>query len=280
MSLGRDTIITLGTSLPPSLGVFGRLQALLRNPDTDLDQIVQLVQIDPALTFQIIKLANSALFGLRHRSDSLEEAVSRIGFGDIHQLVGLAVSRQVCQGGLKQYGLASGRLWENAVAIGALDAALAAAAGVDAQNAYATGLLRSIGKIILNNYAGAVSYPGEAVHPDVHAWEKTTHGISAAEVSAVLLDHWRFSPESVEAVRGHHEPEAATSHVPGAARLHLACGLIVAWGCALPGESVHWRTDDEMLARAGVTSDQIPAAVEQARAKFAACAQIEWSHAA
>ena len=280
MSLGRDTIITLGTSLPPSLGVFGRLQSLLRHPDTDLGQITQLVQIDPALTFQIIKLANSALFGLNHRSDSLEDAVARVGFGDIHQLVGLAVSRQACQGALKQYGIAGGRLWENAVAIGALNGTLAAAAGADVRNAYATGLLRSIGKVILNNYVGAVAYPGEAAKPDVHAWEKATHGISASEVAAVLLEHWRFSPDSVEAVRGHHQPEAASTHAAGAARLHLACGLIVEWGCALPGEAGDWRIDEEMLARGGVRADDLPEAVEQARAKFAACAKIEWSAAA
>ena len=132
----------------------------------------------------------------------------------------------------------------------------------------------------MNNYVGAVAYPGEEKHPDVHDWEKSTHGVSAAEVAAVLLEHWRFSPESIESVRGHHQPESATSHEAGAARLHLSCGLLVEWGFALPGESGGWRTDEEMLARAGVRADQVTAAVEQARAKFAVCAQIEWSAAA
>ena len=280
MSLGRDTIITLGTSLPPSLGVFGRLQALLRNPDTDLDGIVKLLQIDPALTFQVIKLSNSALFGMRHCSDSLEDAVARVGFGDIHQLVGLAVSRQVCQGELRQYGIAGGRLWENAVAIAALSAALAVAAGGDGRNAYATGLLRTIGKVILNNYIGAVRYPGEDAQPDAAVWEKSTHGLNAAEVSALLMDHWRFSSESSEAVRGHRLPEAVVAHTASAARLHLACGLIVEWGVALPGEAAGWRLDAEMQERAGVTAEQVGLAVDVAREKFSESARIEWTCAA
>ena len=100
MKLDRETIVSLGSRLPPSLGVLGRLQTLLQDPEANLDDIVELVNIDPALTFQVIKLANSALYGLRSRCESLDEAVARVGFGDIHQIVGLAVSRHAFQGEL------------------------------------------------------------------------------------------------------------------------------------------------------------------------------------
>jgi HD-like signal output (HDOD) protein len=280
MSLGRDTIVTLGTSLPPSLGVFGRPQVVLARTDTDLDDVVKLLRIDPALTFQIIRLANSALFGLKHRCESLEEAVARIGFGDIHQMVGLVVSRQVFQGELKQCGIPAGRLWENAVASATLGAELATMAGVDARHAYTTGLLRNLGKIILNNFSGGQRYPGEAAQPDVQAWEKSVHGVTALEASAILLEHWRFSPESVAAVQGQREPEKAVGHEAAAARSHLACALLAGWGCALPGETVFWRADDPMLELAGVTRAQLPLVEEQARSRFSECAQIEWSCAA
>ena len=120
MSLGRDTIISLGSKLPPALGIFGRLRTLLDDADCDLDEIVELLRVDPALTFQIIKLSNSALYGLKSRTQTLDEAVARVGFGEIHQLVGLIVSRQSFQGDLANYGIPAGRLWENAVAVGAL----------------------------------------------------------------------------------------------------------------------------------------------------------------
>jgi HD-like signal output (HDOD) protein len=280
MTLARDTIITQGTRLPPSLGVYGRLQAVLANPDAGLEDIVTLIQIDPALTFQVIKLSNSALFGLRQRCDSLDAAVARVGFADIHQLVGLAVSRRTFQTALELYDTACGRLWENAVAAAVLGAALAECAGADVRNAYATGLLRNIGRVVLNNYPGATRYPGPETEPDVLHWEKRVHGSSAAEVAAVLLEHWRFSPESTEALRHHRAPEAAGARGPAAARLHLAAGLIVGWGCAMPGEETGWRDDDALLACAGVARPDIPAAVERARARFSQCAQIEWSRAA
>lgn len=277
--LGHDTIVSLGTRLPPSLGVFGRLQALLEDANTDLDDIVELVRIDPALTFQVIKLANSALYGLRTRCESLDEAVARVGFGDIHQIVGLAVARQSFQGELLVYDIAGGRLWENAVAAGTICAALAELAGADARAAYSTGLLRSVGKVVLNNYAPQLRYPGEDVAPDVSAWEKHQHGQTAAEVAGVLLDHWRFAPDMVGAVTRHRQPSEAPEFSAAAARLHLALGWIVEWGCQLPGESTGWTRDAGMFERAGVSEDFVEDAVARARQQFAEYAMIEWSHA-
>ncbi len=280
MSLGRETIISLGSGLPPAMGIFGRLRGLLDNPDTDLDDIVKLLRIDAGLTFQIIKLSNSALYGLRSRCESLEDAVARVGFGEIHQIVGLAVARQAFQGELALYQTPAGRLWENAVAAGTLMGALAEVAGGDARAAYATGLLRNVGKIVLNNYAGAVKYPGETARPNVFEWEREVHGTIAPEVSAVLLDHWRFSPSTVVPVRDHYRPENAGEHKAAAAQLHLACALLAEWGCALPGEAEIWKSGADMLTLAGIEEDYLQGAIDLARVQFNRFAVLQWSNAA
>lgn len=280
MSLGHDAIITLGSKLPPALGIFGRLRTLLDDADCDLDEIVELLRVDPALTFQIIKLSNSALYGLKSRSQSLDEAVSRVGFGEIHQLVGLIVSRQVFQGDLMLYGIPAGRLWENAVAVGSLASAFAERSGGAAAAAYSGGLLRNLGKIILNNHTGAVAYPGEEVQPNVFAWEKSVHGTTAPEATAVLLDHWRFPFDISGAVCTHAHPESAGEFAAGAATLHLACSFAAEWGCALPGEATIWRRDTDLLAQVGIDPDVLEGAVADARQQFGRFAMIEWSQAA
>jgi len=279
MNLGRDTIISIGSKLPPAIGILGRLQTLLADADTDLEGIVELINVDPALTFQVIKLSNSAIYGLKTRCQSLDEAVARIGFGEIHQLVGLAVSRQIFQGELALYGIAAGRLWENSVASGSLMLALASRTGSDTGAAYSAGLLRGIGRVVLNNYPGAARYPGEADRPDVFAWEREAHGITAPDVTAILLDHWRFTPEITGAVCGHVAPVAGSEFAAGAAQLHLACACAAEWGCALPGETL-WRKDAEMCALAGVPEDSIDGAIQDARAMFARFSMLEWSQAA
>ncbi|HEY8993967.1 MAG TPA: HDOD domain-containing protein, partial [Lacunisphaera sp.] len=280
-SLGRDTIISLGSKLPPALGIFGRLRTLLDDADCDLDEIVELLRVDPALTFQIIKLSNSALYGLKSRTQTLDEAVARVGFGEIHQLVGLIVSRQVFQGDLKYYGIPAGRLWENSVAVGALATAFATRSGANAGSAYSAGLLRNLGKIILNNHTGAVQYPGEELQPDVFAWEQAQHATTSPEATAVLMDHWRFPFDISGAVCTHTHPDTAGEFAAGAATLHLACSLAAEWGCALPGEGpALWRRDDALLAMVGMEPDLLEGAVADARQQFSRFSMIEWSQAA
>ena len=280
MSLGHDTIITIGTRLPPGLGIFGRLQALLRDPDADLDDIVKLVQVDPSLTFQVIRLSNSVLYGSKNSCQSLDDAVSRIGLAELQQIVGLAVARQCFQGELELYRISPERLWENAVATGTLMSAFAQQAGAEVGAAYATGLLRNIGKVVLNNYPGGVSYPGVTDRPDLHAWEREVHGMTAVEVSAVLLDHWRFSAVTVEAMRGHLAPDPASPHVASLAQMHLACAVAVEWGCALPGEESCWTNDPAMRALSGLKEEAWASTIELARKQYDRVARIEWSQAA
>ena len=280
MSLGHDTIITIGTKLPPGLGIFGRLQALLRDPDADMDDIVKLVQVDPSLTFQVIRLSNSVLYGTKSSCQSLDDAISRVGLAELQQIVGLAVARQCFQGELELFQISASRLWENAVAIGTLMSAFAARVGGDMGAAYATGLLRNIGKIVLNNYPGGVSYPGVTDRPDLHAWEKEVHGMTAVEVSAVLLDHWRFSAATVETMRGHLVPDSKSVHVASIAEMHLACAVAAEWGCALPGEENCWTNDAGMRVLAGIKEDDWADIIELAQQHYQRIAQIEWSAAA
>ncbi len=280
MSLGHDTIITIGTKLPPGLGIFGRLQALLRDPDAELHDIVKLVQVDPSLTFQVIRLSNSVLYGTKSSCQSLDDAVSRVGLAELQQIVGLAVARQCFQGELELFQIPATLLWENAVGIGTLMAAFAKKVSGDAGAAYATGLLRNIGKVVLNNYPGGVCYPGVTDRPDLHAWEREVHGLTAVEVSAVLLDHWRFSPATVETMRGHLVPDPASTHIASLAQMHLACAVAVEWGCALPGEETGWTNDAVMRALAGLKEDDWAAMIGEARKQYDRVAQIEWSAAA
>lgn len=280
MSLGRDTIISLGSKLPPALGIFGRLKALLDDADCDVDSISELLQMDPALTFQVIRLSNSALYGLGARCHTLDDAVARVGFSEIHQLVGLVVSRQMFQGDLNKYGVAAGRLWESAVAVGSLASALAKRAGHDSGSLYSAGLLRNLGKIILNNHQGSGVYPGEEAAPDVFAWEKQTFGTTSPEATAVLLDHWRFPLEISGAICTHVAPESAAQFAVGASLMHLASAIATDWGCALPGESKVWRKDKAIIEMTGVPEDLIEGATADARKQFGRFAMLEWSQAA
>lgn len=276
MSLSRETILTLGNKLAPAAVTFSRLRTLLLDPETELGEIVHLIRLDPALTFHVVRMSNSVLFGLRERTESLDVAVGRVGLGEVFRLVGLAATQQVCQRDLVTYRLAANRLWENAVATAAAAELLGQRAGRDAGLAYTAGLIRTIGRVILDGAACGQVYPGEAEWPSVAEWEKTTFGVTSAEVTTLLLTHWRFPAELVESVRDHFEPLAdpEASNI-GACVLNLACGVAARFGLDLPGEEGDWQCTPAKLTLAGVSETDLEECANRARAHYVLlCASV------
>ncbi len=257
MPLERETIVSLGSTLSPSLQVFARLGKLLEDPDTDLADIVELVQFDPSLTFKILRLANSVMFGLNSHCDSLEEAVSRVGAREIHRIVGLAASHQSYQGDLTSYGLSAEQLWENSVATAAAMESIAHRTGIDPRGAYAAGLLRNVGRVIIDKIKGGSRYPGETVQPSVSDWERKVYGLSAVEVSALLLDHWRFPMELVNTVKLHLDPMYTAVPLADACQLNLAAHIAAQLGAGIPGESPHLALSADKCTAAGVDEEVI-----------------------
>jgi HD-like signal output (HDOD) protein len=268
MSLSRETIITLGNKLAPSAATFGRLRALLLNPDTDLQEIIQLIRLDAALTFHVVRMSNSVLFGLREKTDSLDVAVGRVGLGEVFRLVGLAATQQVCQRDLTTYRLTASRLWENAIATAAAAELLAQRAGRDAGLAYSAGLLRTIGRVILDGASFGKTYPGEAEWPSVSEWEKKTFGITSSEVTTLLLNHWRFPGELVDAISGHYEPLTWDGANISACVLNLACGVAARFGLDLPGEEGDWLCTPAKLTLANVNENDLDECANRARAHY------------
>ncbi len=276
MSLTRETIITLGNKLAPAASTFSRLRTLLLDPDTEIEEILKLIRLDPALTFHVVRISNSVLFGLREKTDSLEMAVGRVGLGEVFRLVGLAAVQQVCQRDLVAYRLPATRLWENAVATAAAAEVLAQRASRDAGLAYTAGLMRTIGRVVLDAAALGQVYPGEAEWPSVSEWEKKTLGITSAEVTTILLHHWRFPEELVESVRGHYEPLGDVDHSNiGACVLNLACGVAARFGLDLPGEEGDWQCSPAKLTLAGVSEADMEDCANRARAHYVLlCASV------
>ena len=276
MIITRETIISLGNKLAPAMATFSRLRALVLDPEADLDEIIKLIRLDPALTFHVVRLSNSVLFGVREPTKCLDVAVGRVGLGELVRLVALAATKNVCQRDLLTYCLSANRIWENAVATAAAAELLAERADGDPGLAYSSGLLRMIGRVVLDGSAMGVVYPGEAEWPVVAEWEKRTFGITSAEVTTVLMAHWRFPSDLIDAVRGHYEPLADPegSNV-GACILNLACGVVARFGLDLPGETGDWICTPAKLTLAGVTEVDLDECAERARRHFSLlCANV------
>ncbi len=268
MPLDQATLVSLGAMLPPSMHVFMRIDERMRDPLVDVSDLVALIRVDPSLSFKLLRLANSVMYGSGTPCDTLDEAVSRVGLREVQRLVGLAAVHQTYQHDLANYHFTAQQVWENAVATAVSFEALSSVSNGRIDGGYVAGLMRNLGRLILDRVRGRTPYPGEAVAPDVAAWEFANFGTDGPEVGARLLEHWRFPPEVVTMVRGQLAPLAQGFANAGVARLNLAGHLATRMGVGLPGESTVWSPEPEKLVLAGIDAAGLDAAFELAREPF------------
>lgn len=133
--------------------VASELVGLANDPDVDIQDIAGILEYDPGLTANMLKLANSAHYGGRGTIASVRDAVIRLGLRKLSELaLAIAISPNA-QKPVRGYHLAAGQLWAHSLSVSIGTAHLAKALGVR-RPAYAStaGLLHDIGKVVLGSF--------------------------------------------------------------------------------------------------------------------------------
>jgi len=198
----------LGT-LPSPPQIARKILALARDPDASIAEISATLSNDPALTVKVLRMANSALYAQRRRSQNLRQALATLGVDSTLTLcLGFTIAASFR--GAKPGPFDYTRYWRHAVLAGlgarCLGEALELASGEDL---FLAGLLQDIGVLALERvqpgfYAGL---PPAAKHVERIAYERQRLGEDHAAVGAWLLSTWNLSEDLCRAVRRSHTPE-------------------------------------------------------------------------
>jgi len=223
-----ETIIAEAKDLPPTPKILPKLQKILRDPDSGIHQIIELIRLDAPLAAQVVRVSNSAWFGGAKRTENLTEAINRLGFQEVYKVVSMVSSNQLLGAAQPVYNLRSGELWERSVVTAVIMEALAGAGCLDTDNAYTIGLFCDIGKVIVNGYCmerGLQIYadnPEEDDDTPLPEVERQILGFTHAEVSAGILRKWGFAESIVEPIACKFEPFEANEHRRKACLLQFA----------------------------------------------------------
>lgn len=225
-----DAIISQVKRLPPNPQIMLKLLRLLQDINTDPNDIVELIRVDTSLTAQVLRLSNSAYYGVVTPSYNLEEAINRIGFRETYKLVGVVCSSQIFNTPVQSYYLESDQLWENSIAAALVMECVAQRIGTDASHAYTIGLLHAIGKLIINQvmsekYADVYALIEKEKMAVIEA-ETKVFGFNFAQLGMALLKKWNFPPEIYEPIEYQFSPMEAPTHTMHACALHLAACIV------------------------------------------------------
>lgn len=248
-------------NLPPFPAVALQLMGLL-DSDVPVKQVVKLLRMDPALSGEILRVSNSALYGLSRHVDSVSHAVVVLG-GDAVKRLALTVSlARFAQNFMQHQGLK--RCWDHSVACALIAEDLAEFTDQGRDRAYTTGLLHDIGRLALlacfpDEYENLLTVVQENDF-DFRTTERRMFEIDHCSAGEWICQSWNLPDDITNAIAHHHEDDLEKGSL---AALIAAADKVA----AAMGYGTVETTDDSVpadtLAAAGFSNiDDAPARLE------------------
>jgi putative nucleotidyltransferase with HDIG domain len=207
----KSSLISTISSLPSDSAVLQRIGIVVANPESSAQDIVGVVRLDPAISGKILRLANSAYFGVPRRVSSLQNAVVLLGQKRIHSLVlsSVLVSKFRCDPAVP---LRLERFWRHSIAVAHIAESIAKFMNrhepVDIDEAFCAGLLHDVGKLVLCGFDGPLvaSVLRTSAQRGIAFFMAEDEENSHVKVGELLGRHWNFPAILLSAIACHHTP--------------------------------------------------------------------------
>ncbi len=260
---GLNDIVERIDLLAPIPAIASQIITKSEDPDSSLSEIADLIVNDPALTANLLKICNSAYFGLPRKVESVKDAVAWVGLDQIVELVLTNSVSDNFKKGLEGYGLGEGELWRHAVTSAHVAKSLAHRFGVS-QNKhliYTAALLKDIGKLILGRF---VAFSAEKINILVHSQgysfndaEKNVIGMNHEELGAMVGEKWSFSEKQIYIIRHHHLTDESARQDLETTLIYLADIICMMMGICTGTDGLSYRFYSDVLERINVSEKDL-----------------------
>jgi HD-like signal output (HDOD) protein len=253
--------------------ILPKLQNLIRDCNTNPDDIFTLIKLDQTLTTRVIKTSNSAFFAPRSSIDNIEDAVTYLGYDEVFRIISLVAFAKLMSGPLACYGFSAGELWERSVATAVTLETLAEKHNAASNTGYTVGLLHSIGMVFVNKHLQEMKasqrFDLDGAPEILEVEETTALGMTHAEVGAHVLERWKFPDNVCEPVRFQLKPLACQSYGKSACLLNLAKDIGAGFIRSGYRKVEAPEPDQLVLALLGGTNESYEKVMEKVSAKLA-----------
>ncbi len=205
----KEKITAQVNSLPTFPEHIIELQSLCSRKDVTIESISSKIEIDPSLTADVLKLANSALFNPGKKIHSIKEAIMRIGFKNLKSILTVSASRKIMNERYKKFE----QIWDHCNKVAFYGRYIARDNKLEgiADNIFISGLLHDIGKIVLlSTDMEIVQMIAQLINNrelrTTTIIEEISIGISHTAIGAMIAERWNFPDYLIEAINYHHSP--------------------------------------------------------------------------
>ncbi|MDR2733110.1 MAG: HDOD domain-containing protein [Spirochaetota bacterium] len=205
-----ERIIDSMPSLPITVA---KITEITKNPSSTPADLNKVITLDPVLTAKVLKLVNSAYYGISNGVTSIVKAIILLGLNTIKNL---AVSTAIL-GTMKTKGKTStldmDGFWRHCLAVGVTSRSIAVKIGIDPklrEEFFIAGMLHDIGKIVINEHFAAqyLQIIQSADSKRVSLWkeESAVFDIDHAGTGKLIADKWSLTQSLAEVISFHHRP--------------------------------------------------------------------------
>ena len=217
----RTRVDQLIGRLPAFSPVALRLMAIISDENVSFKEVAKLISLDPALSGEVLKLANSGFYGRRAAVHSIVHAIALVGIRRVSPIV---ITAAIWKALPRQPSAMVKSWWRHSIA-SALVAEHLAQQGSGVDSAYTASLLHAIGQLALFEYSRdryqETMETACSTGADLLEAERTVFGSDHAELGGYIADRWNLPPSIIEAVAMHHVEPASPASLRGA--VHAGC---------------------------------------------------------
>jgi len=223
------------TELPPMPEMAHKIFSLNSNPYARIQDLAQIVEIDPSFAAQIIRYARSPFYGYRGKINSIHDAVARVLGYDLVMNIALGLASAAPFKHTRSGPLGLDAFWRHATYSAVLTQSLCSLVSKGPKPrpgmAYLAGLLHNFGFLVLGHiYPAEFKQLNEAVaaqpQTSISELEAEIVGVSHGDIGAWLMEAWNMPAEVTAVVREHHNMDYSGHFAEYARLVHMVDHLL------------------------------------------------------
>lgn len=241
-----------------------RIRSMLDDHNTSLDEIADLIALDPSLSSKLLRLANSSLFRFESQIDTLSKAIGVIGGEALYNLV-MAETASSAFAHFSSDVIDLKRFWLQSVYAGLIAKHLAKIARIrGSERFFVLGLLHNIGELLIAVQAPELAVKCSQYTESINPWQQQQKilGFDYAQCSAELMQIWRLPSQLYLPISYTHDQNKALNDKEVAV---IFCAVRASIAMANPGMyTTHQLVPPAVISALNLENYDLNAAVKYA----------------
>ncbi len=221
--MNLDKLLKQPNTLPSAPKVIRKLMDTFNQDEVDIMYAASLIEDDPVLTAKLLKMANSAFFGLHRSVSNARDAINVMGLIKVRALV---IGASLGDGFHSVGGVNLNQFWRYSLNAANLSRYIALPIKIDESTAFTAGLVHGIGELMMHVGMPEAMQDLDRSIPMLDLKraraEQGLFGYSYAEVGAALARDWRFPKKMIDAIQHQTAPFDNDVYEPIAGVIHVA----------------------------------------------------------